>query len=79
MYLGMNGVVRGGRKGGEGMYGRMFRVMMKVIVDGVLMMVLKWGIEGGGMGRMVWEVMGMMWELKVLRNKKEVVEVKKGI
>ena len=79
MYFGMNAALRAAGKPRQAMYATIFTVVMNIILVLVFIMWLGWGIRGAALATIISQATAMIYQLKLLTNKKEILHFKRGI
>ncbi|GAA6528736.1 MAG: MATE family efflux transporter [Prevotella sp.] len=79
MYYGMNAVLRSASKPRQAMFATLFTVVMNIFLDMVFIWWLHFGIRGAACATLISMSLALIWQMKLLCNKKELLHLQKGI
>ncbi|MFA6728117.1 MAG: MATE family efflux transporter [Prevotella sp.] len=79
MYYGMNAVLRSASKPKQAMFATVFTVIMNIFLDMVFIWWLHFGIRGAAFATLISMSLALIWQMKLLSNKKELLHFKRGI
>lgn len=79
MYFGMNAVLRASSKPRQAMNATIFTVVMNILLDTVFIFWWGWGIRGAAIATVLSQSLALLYQLKLLINKKELLHLKRGI
>jgi putative MATE family efflux protein len=79
MYLGLNAVIRASGHPQKAMYATINTVIINTILDPIFIYGFDWGIRGAAIATIIAQVISLIWQLKILSDKNELLHLKKGI
>jgi putative MATE family efflux protein len=79
LYFGLNAILRAASKPRQAMFATIFTVILNVILAPLFIYGLHWGIRGAAFATILSQMTALVWQLKILSNKKELLHLKKGI
>ncbi len=79
MYMGMNSVLRSASKPRQAMYATIFTVGLNVALDAVFILWLGWGIRGAAWATVISQALALVYQLRLLSNKDELLHLRRGI
>lgn len=79
LYFGLNAILRAASKPRQAMFATIFTVFLNVILAPLFIYGFHWGIRGAAFATILSQMTALVWQLKILSNKKELLHLKKGI
>lgn len=79
IYFSLNAVLRSVGHPQKAMYATIFTVIINALLDPLFIYVFHWGIEGAAYATILSQLISLMWQLKILSDKKEIVHFRRGI
>ncbi len=79
MYLGLNAVLRASGKPKTAMYATINTVLINVVLAPLFIYGFGWGIRGAATATVMAQVVSLLWQLKALSNKSELIHFQQGI
>ena len=79
MYLGLNSVLRASGHPRKSMYATINTVVINTILDPLFIFVFGWGIRGAAIATVLAQVISLVWQLRILSNKQELLHFRRGI
>lgn len=79
MYFGMNAVLRAAGKPRQAMNATIFTVVLNTILDPIFIYPLNLGIQGAAYATILSQVLALVWQMRILSNKNELLHLRKGI
>ena len=79
MYLGLNAVLRASGHPRKSMYATINTVVINTILDPLFIFVFGWGIRGAAIATVLAQVISLVWQLRILSNKQELLHFRRGI
>ena len=79
MYLGLNAVIRASGHPQKAMYATINTVIINTILDPLFIYVFDWGIRGAAIATIIAQIISLIWQLKILANKNELLHLRRGI
>lgn len=78
LYLGLNSQLRSTGHPKEAMYATMASVVINAILDPIFIWTFDMGIRGAAVATVIAQVVSLVWQLKILTNKNEIVYLRRG-
>ncbi len=78
MFFGMNAVLRTAGKPRHAMYAMIFTVVMNVILAPLFIYTFNMGIAGAAYATILSQVMALVWQMKLLTDKRELLHIRGG-
>lgn len=78
MFFGMNAVLRTAGKPRHAMYATIFTVVMNVILAPLFIYTFDMGISGAAYATILSQVMALVWQMKLLTDKRELLHIRSG-
>ncbi|MGI6243192.1 MAG: MATE family efflux transporter [Prevotella sp.] len=78
MYFGMNAVLRSAGKPRQAMYSTIFTVGMNILLDVVFIFWWHWGIRGAALATVISQSLALVYQMRLLTNKSEILHLKHG-
>lgn len=79
MYFGMNSVLRAVGKPRQAMNATIFTVVLNTILDPIFIYPMNLGIQGAAYATILSQVLALVWQMRILSNKNELLHLRKGI
>ena len=79
MYLGLNSVLRASGHPRKSMYATINTVVINTILDPLFIFGFGWGIRGAAIATVLAQVISLVWQLRILSNKQELLHFRRGI
>lgn len=79
MYFGMNAVLRSAGKPRQAMYSTIFTVVMNILLDVVFIFWWGWGIRGAALATILSQSLALIYQMKLLTDKSQILHFKRGI
>lgn len=79
MFYGMNAVLRATGKPKHAMYMTIITVVLNAILDPIFIWVFKLGICGAAYATVISQIVALIWQMKILCDKKEPLHLRRGI
>nr|WP_308571006.1 MATE family efflux transporter [uncultured Prevotella sp.] len=79
MYYGMNAVLRAASKPKQAMFATMLTVGMNIFLDMLFIWWLHFGIRGAACATLISMSISLVWQMRLLSRKRELLHLKKGI
>lgn len=79
MYFGMNSVLRAVGKPRQAMNATIFTVVFNTILDPIFIYPMNLGIQGAAYATILSQVLALVWQMRILSNKNELLHLRKGI
>ena len=79
MYLGLNAVLRASGHPQKAMYATINTVIINVILAPIFIYGFGWGIRGAAIATVTAQIVSLLWQLKLLSDKNELLHLKRGI
>ena len=79
MYLGLNAVIRASGHPQKAMYATINTVIINTILDPIFIYGFDWGIRGAAIATIIAQIISLVWQLKILSNKNELLHLRRGI
>ncbi len=79
MYLGLNAVLRASGHPRESMYATIMTVVINTVLDPLFIYGFDWGIRGAAIATVLAQVISLVWQLRILSNKNELLHFRRGI
>ncbi|MEG2366215.1 MAG: MATE family efflux transporter [Alistipes sp.] len=79
MYLGLNSVLRASGHPRQAMYATIATVLVNAALDPLFIYGFGWGIRGAAVATILAQVVSLVWLVRILSNKNELLRLKRGI
>ena len=79
MYLGLNSVLRASGHPRKSMYATINTMVINTILDPLFIFGFGWGIRGAAIATVLAQVISLVWQLRILSNKQELLHFRRGI
>ncbi len=79
MYLGLNAMLRSSGNPQKAMYATIFSVFINLVLNPLFIFGFGWGIRGSAIATIISQVLMLMWQINIFRNKSNFLHLKKGI
>ena len=79
MYFGLNAVLRASGHPQKAMYATINTVVINTLLDPLFIYVFDWGIRGAAIATIIAQVISLIWQLKILTDKNELLHLRRGI
>ena len=79
MYLGLNAVLRASGHPQKAMYATINTVIINTLLDPLFIYGFDWGIRGAAIATIIAQVVSLVWQLRILANKNELLHLRRGI
>jgi len=79
MYFGLNDILRSSGKPKLAMATIIFSIFINLILNPIFIFKFKWGIQGSAIATVTSQTIMMIWQFKILSNKKDLIHFKRGI
>lgn len=79
MYFGMNSVLRAVGKPRQAMNATIFTVVLNTILDPIFIYPMNLGIQGAAYATILSQVLALVWQMRILSNKNELLHLRRGI
>lgn len=79
MYLGLNAVLRASGHPRKSMYATIMTVVINTVLDPLFIYGFGWGIRGAAIATVLAQVISLVWQLRILSNKNELLHFRRGI
>ena len=79
MYLGLNAVLRASGHPQKAMYATINTVIINTILAPIFIYGFDWGIRGAAIATVIAQIVSLIWQLKILTNKNELLHLRRGI
>ena len=79
MYLGLNAVLRASGHPRMSMYATINTVVINTILDPIFIFGFGWGIRGAAIATVLAQVISLVWQFRVLSDKRELLHLRRGI
>ena len=79
MYLGLNAVIRASGHPKQAMYATINTVIINTLLDPLFIYGFDWGIRGAAIATIIAQVVSLVWQLRILANKNELLHLRRGI
>ncbi len=79
MYLGLNAVLRAAGHPRKSMYTTIVTVVLNAILDPIFIFVFDWGIRGAAIATILAQIFSLVWQLRILSNRNELLHFCRGI
>lgn len=79
MYFGMNSVLRAVGKPRHAMNATIFTVVLNTILDPIFIYPMNLGIQGAAYATILSQVLALVWQMRILSNKNELLHLRRGI
>lgn len=78
-YFGLNAVLRSAGHPQKAMYCTILTVAVNAVLDPIFIFVLRMGIQGAAISTILSQLISLIWQLKLLNNKDELLHLHRGI
>lgn len=78
MFFGMNAILRTAGKPRHAMYATIFTVVMNIILAPLFIYTFDMGISGAAYATILSQVMALVWQMKLLTDKRELLHIRSG-
>lgn len=75
MYLGLNSMLRSTNRPQKAMYATFGTVILNCVLAPIFIFVLNWGIRGAATATILAQLMMLMWQLRLLSNKSDLIHL----
>lgn len=79
MYLGLNAVLRASGHPRKSMYATMITVAINTLLDPLFIYGFGWGIRGAAIATVLAQAIALVWQLRILSDKSELLRFRRGI
>ena len=79
MYLGLNAVLRSAGHPQKAMYATINTVIINTVLDPLFIYGFDWGIRGAAIATVIAQVISLIWQIKLISNKNELLHLQPGI
>ncbi|MBE6275714.1 MAG: MATE family efflux transporter [Bacteroides sp.] len=79
MYFGLNAVLRASGHPQKAMYATINTVVINTILDPIFIYGFGWGIRGAAIATVIAQVISLIWQLRILMDKNELLHLRRGI
>jgi putative MATE family efflux protein len=79
LYFGLNNVLRSSGHPRKAMMLTITTVILNTVLDPVFIFVFGWGIRGAAIATILAQVISLIWQVNIFRNKNELLHLHKGI
>ena len=79
LYFGLNAVLRAAGHPRKAMYATILTVALNTILDPIFIFVLDMGIRGAAIATVISQLVSLMWQIKIFRNKEEFLHFSKDM
>ena len=79
MYLGLNAVMRAAGHPRKSMYATIITVILNSVLDPIFIFGFDWGIRGAAIATILAQIVSLMWQLRFLSNRNELLHFQRGI
>ena len=79
MYLGLNAVLRAAGHPRKSMHATIITVILNAILDPIFIFWFDWGIRGAAIATILAQIISLVWQLRVLSNRNELIHFRSGI
>ncbi|MDR0574706.1 MAG: MATE family efflux transporter [Tannerella sp.] len=79
LYFGLNNVLRSSGHPKKAMMLTISAVVLNTILDPVFIFVFEWGIQGAAIATILSQLVSLVWQIHIFRNKKELLHLHKSI
>ena len=79
MYLGLNAVLRAAGHPRKSMHATIITVILNAILDPIFIFWFDWGIRGAAIATILAQIISLIWQLRVLSNRNELIHFRSGI
>jgi putative MATE family efflux protein len=79
LYFGLNNVLRSSGHPKKAMMLTITTVVLNTILDPIFIFVFEWGIQGAAIATVLSQVVSLVWQIHIFRNKNELLHLRKGI
>lgn len=78
LYFGMNAVLRAASKPKMAMYATMFTVIVNTLLDPLFIYTFHLGIRGAAYATILSQLLALVWQMRVMTNKKELLHIRRS-
>ena len=79
LYFGLNNVLRSSGHPQKAMMLTITTVVVNTILDPIFIFVFEWGIQGAAIATVLAQLISLLWQIHIFRNKNELLHFHKGI
>ena len=79
MYLGLNSVLRASGHPRKAMYATINTVVINTVLDPLFIYGFGWGIRGAAIATVLAQVISLVWQFRILSNRRELLHFRRGI
>ena len=79
MYLGLNSVLRASGHPRKSMYATIITVVINAVLDPIFIFGFGWGIRGAAIATVLAQIIALVWQFRILSNKRELLHFRRGI
>lgn len=79
MYLGLNAVLRAAGHPRKSMQATIITVVLNTILDPIFIFWFDWGIRGAAIATILAQIIALVWQLRLLSNRNELLHLRPGI
>lgn len=79
LYFGLNAILRSSGHPKRSMQATILSVGINAVLDALFIFGFDWGIQGAAWATVIGQICGLIWQLNILRNPKELIHFKRGI
>ena len=79
MYLGLNSVLRASGHPRKAMYATINTVVINTVLDPLFIYGFGWGIRGAAIATVLAQVISLVWQFRILSDRRELVHFRRGI
>ena len=79
LYFGLNNILRSSGYPRKAMMLTITTVVLNTIFDPIFIFVFKWGVQGAAFVTIMSQLVALVWQMNIYRNKNELIHFRKGI
>ena len=79
MYFGLNALLRSAGSPQKSMYATIYAVLINLVLNPLFIFGFKWGIQGSALATVISQIIVLIWQINIFRNKNYFIHLKKGI
>ena len=79
MYLGLNALLRSAGSPQKAMFATIYTVLINLVLNPLFIFKFGWGIQGSALATVISQVLVLMWQIHLFRDKNYFIHLKKGI
>ncbi len=79
LYLGLNSILRAAGHPRKSMYATINTVIINAILDPIFIFWFDWGIRGAAIATILAQIISLMWQFKLLSDRRELLHFRRGI